>query len=272
MSFRTSMAISPTPAKFGPLLFAGQWRLGLETALEFGYDAVEVSLRDPADPVVADLINAIRKSSLALSAVATGQSFLHDGLCLANPDPADRAKLLERMQRFIEIAALWEGIIILGGIRGKLIGDPDTFPGQRTLALEAIREYAGCAAEAGVRLALEPINRYETNFLNTVQDCLDLIDEAGCDNLVVLADTFHMNIEEKDMVDALKAGGPKLAYVHLADSNRQAPGQGHIDFDVIGGTLRAMGFNGYIGAEILPIPDSRRAAELAIQKFRSLSV
>ncbi len=270
MAFKTSMAISPAPTKFGPLLFAGDWQLGLETALEFGYCAVEISLRDPADPVVSELVQALRKSDLSLSAIATGQSFIHEGLSLVNPDPGDRRKLLERMKRFFDIAAFWKAIVILGGVRGKYVGDPDTFPAQRSLALDTVREYSQCAKEAGVRLAVEPINRYETNFINTIQEALDFIDDAGYENLVMLADTFHMNIEEKDLASALDSAGLNLAYAHFADSNRQAPGQGHIDFSQLADKLYEIHFDGYVGAEILPLPDSRRAAELAIKKFRSL--
>ena len=268
--FKTTMAITPAPAKFAPLLFAGDWKAGLQTALELGYDAVELSLRNPQAQVVKDLGRTIADSGLAISAIATGQSYYNDGLSPTSADPSVQATLLERMKGFVELAAPYEASVIIGGIRGTLEGDDQARAEQRKRATEAIRSYARYAEPAGVHLLIEPINRYETTFMNTVAEALSFIKEVGARNLRVLADTFHMNIEEVSLVGALKAAGEWLGYVHLPDSNRQAAGQGHIDFQELGAVLRKMDYNGYIGAEILPIPDSRTAAQLAIDFFRSL--
>jgi sugar phosphate isomerase/epimerase len=266
------MSISPAPAAFSPLLFAGEWELGLITARELGYDAVELSLRDPQDAVVAEVVSETRRSGLGLSAIATGQSYYQDGLSLTNPDPAERAKLLERLKRFIDLAAPWSAMVILGGVRGVLKGAASSHPEQRLLAIDMIEACSDYANQNGVSLLLEPINRYETNFLNTIQECLELIDGADLKNVFILADTFHMNIEEKSLVDALNLAGRKLGYLHFADNNRKAPGQGHINFSKLAQNVNTLGYNGFISAEILPFPDSRTAAEMAIKCYRSLNL
>jgi len=268
--FKTSMAISPTAAKFAPLLFAGDWQTGLRTARELGYDAVELSLRDPQAQVVKDLDSAIVGFGLTVSAIATGQSYYSDGLSPTSKDPSVQAELLERMRGFIELAAPYGASVIIGGIRGTLQGDEQDRSEQRRRAVEAIRRYARCAEPAGVSFLVEPINRYETNFVNTVLEALALIDEVGAANLLVLADTFHMNIEEASMPGALEAAGERLGYVHLPDSNRLAAGAGHIDFHGLVAVLQGIGYDGYLGAEILPLPNSTTAARLAIGLFRSL--
>ncbi len=270
--FKTSMAISPAPAVFSPLLFAGEWKLGISTARELGYDAVELSLRDPQDAAILKVVSELGNSGLSLSAIATGQSYYRDGLSLTNPDPTERVKLLERLKRFIDLAAPWSGMVILGGIRGVLKGALSSYPEQRLLAIEMIKTCSDYASRNEVRLLLEPINRYETNFLNTVQDCLDLIEEVDLKNVFILADTFHMNIEEKSIDEAIALAGPKLGYLHFADSNRRAPGQGHINFFELAPNIQKMGFDGFISAEILPIPDSRTAAEMAIECYRSINL
>lgn len=264
------MAITAGPANFGPLLFAGEWQRGVATAAELGYDAVEVGVRDPASPVLQDLARAVREYGLVVSGVATGQSFYNDGLSLTSPEASIRTRLLDRLKGAIDFAAPWGATLFIGGVRGRLEGDPSTHAGQRRWASELVRACAEYAAPRGVPIAIEPINRYETNLINTVAEALEFIDQVGADNLVVLADTFHMNIEERSLAGALRQAGSKLGYVHFADSNRHAAGQGHIDFRALADVLRQMGYSGYVSAEILPLPDSRTAAELAIRCFRSL--
>lgn len=268
--FKTSMAITAGPANFGPLFFAGEWQRGVATAAELGYDAVEVGVRDPGLPVLQDVARAVRDSGLVISAVATGQSYYNDHLCPTDPDPKVRATLLDRLKAIIDWAAPWGAYVFFGGVRGRLEGDPSTFAAQRQRTVELLRACAEYAQPRGVRLGLEPINRYETNYVNTVAEALQMIDEVGADNVLVLADTFHMNIEEVSLAGALRQAGTKLGYVHLADSNRLAAGQGHVDFYELAGVLRQMGYSGYISAEILPLPDSQTAAELAIKCFQSL--
>ncbi|MGB9880630.1 MAG: hypothetical protein ACPLRM_07690, partial [Anaerolineae bacterium] len=96
--FKTSMSISPQPANFAPLLFAGNWELGVEKAAELGYDAIELSLLDPSPELLRRMTTTLRQKGLAVSAVATGQSYYTDGLSLTSTDPTVHAKLLDRMK------------------------------------------------------------------------------------------------------------------------------------------------------------------------------
>jgi sugar phosphate isomerase/epimerase len=121
-----------------------------------------------------------------------------------------------------------------------------------------------------VRLALEPINRYETSLVNSVPACLALIDDVGAGNFGVLADTFHMNIEDPSMTDSLRQAGPRLYHVHFADSNRWYPGAGHIDFAKLVHTLREIGYAGYISIEAMPMPDADTCARKSIQTLQGL--
>lgn len=104
----------------------------------------------------------------------------------------------------------------------------------------------------GQRLLLEPLNRYETDLLNKVGDVCLLADQTQESAVSVLADLFHMNIEETDIPQALLACGTRLGHVHLADSNRQAAGRGHTPMEPIFRTLKAMGYQGYVSAEVFP--------------------
>lgn len=268
--FKTTMSISPGGTKFSPLLFVGDWQRGLNTAIALGYDAIELSLRDPQEQVVKDIGEAVQGRGCAVSAISTGQSYYNDGLSLVSADPAVQARLRDRLCAFVELASQWSAFVVIGGVRGNFEGDPSSYPDQRKRAVEAVQHVAEHARTHGVSLLLEPINRYETRFINTVQEALQFMADVGADNVRVLADTFHMNIEEASMGDAVRLAGKRLGYMHLADSNRKAAGQGHTNFRELATILRQIDYSGYIGAEILPLPDSDTAARMAIAYFRSL--
>ena len=265
--FKTSMAISPTPAVFAPLLFAGEWASALEAATDLGYDAIEISVRDPADPAVVACDEGLRRNGLQLSAIATGQSFYSDGWSPTSDDPQVRALLDERMRRIIDLASPWEAMVVIGGVRGTLTGSDAEQAVQYQRAVDAVRGFAEYAAVRDVSLVIEPINRYETNYINTIEDALQFISDVGLDGLGVLADTFHMNIEETNLAASLRSAGDRIHHVQFTDSNRLAAGRGHIDFRELAAVLRESNYRGYLSTETLPLPDSRTAAQQAIEHF-----
>ena len=268
--FKTSMAISPTPADFAPLLFAGDWPSALGAAADLGYDAIEVSVRDPADPEVIACDNGLRRYGLRLSAIATGQSFYSDGWSPTSDDSEVLKRLEERMYRIIDLASPWEAMVVIGGVRGTLTGSDIEQVDQYSRAVDAVRRYGEYALKQDVSLVIEPINRYETNYINTIRDAQVFISDVDLDNLGILADTFHMNIEEANLAESLRSAGDCLRHVQFTDSNRLAAGRGHIDFGALAAVLRDFGYQGYLSTETLPLPDSRTAAQQAIELFRTL--
>jgi sugar phosphate isomerase/epimerase len=268
--FKTSMAISPTPAVFAPLLFAGDWESALDAAVDLGYDAIEVSVRDPADPAVIACDDGLRRYGLQLSAIATGQSFYSDGWSPTSDDPEVQERLAERMFHIIDLASPWEAMVVIGGVRGTLTGSDAEKADQYRRAVNGVRRYGEYGLQQGVSLVIEPINRYETNYINTIQDALQFISDVDLDNLGILADTFHMNIEEANLAGSLRLAGDRIHHVQFTDSNRLAAGRGHIDFRALAAVLTESGYQGYLSTETLPLPDSRTAARQAIELFRTL--
>ena len=122
---------------------------------------------------------------------------------------------------------------------------------------------------------MEPINRYEVNIFNCLKDIADFLlkYESRIDpkRIGILADTFHMNIEEPVIEDSLKRYSRLIRHIHFADSNRWPPGYGHIDFKSIMKTLKSTGYNGYISFEMLPMPDPETAAREGIGCIKKLS-
>lgn len=262
MRFRTGIAISPTPAD-GPLLFAGRLEEGLRRAAELGFASVELSVRTADEVDRAWLTKRLEQLNLSVSGIATGQACLHDGVCLATTDVDRRAAALERLMRAVDLAAAVGASVIVGGIRGCLSGSEREQAKQRDAFHGALSRCATAAASAGVTLLLEPINRYETNFIRTAAEGLAVIETVGDDAIKLLLDSFHMNIEEASPGAAVRSAGERLGYLHLADNNRRAPGEGHIDFDALLVTAAEVGYRGPAIAEILPVPDDETAARNA---------
>jgi len=123
---------------------------------------------------------------------------------------------------------------------------------EREWAIEGLRAGGEYAAERDVDLTLECWNRYETYFLNRLEQAVELWRETELTNGGVMGDTFHMNIEEDSIPETIRRTGSLLNHIHLADSNRAAPGQGHTDFAPILEALRDIDYQGYLTFELLP--------------------
>ena len=262
-------ALSPNRSVFGPLLFAGALEEGMQQAEENGFDVVELSLRDPADISKDWVQSLLSKYSLNLSAIATGQSCLHDAMCLASPDESGVQGAVRRIGAHIEFASNFGAAVIIGGIRGSFSGSESEKAAQHERALRTLATCADMAAVHGVQLLIEPVNRYETNFINTAEEAIQFIDKAGHPEIKLLLDTFHMNLEEVDIIVTLRKYSDRIGYIHFADSNRQAPGLGHFPFHQVMSTLLEIDYQGVITAEILPLPDDLRAIQQAGHFFKS---
>jgi D-psicose/D-tagatose/L-ribulose 3-epimerase len=152
--------------------------------------------------------------------------------------------LLSYLRRAVDATADLESDLLSGSLYTPM-GERGG-PGHRREELDLLRgtrkEAAKYAASRGIRLGLEPMNRYETSLVNTCRQMVDVIDEIGEPNVLVHLDTFHMNIEEQDLSAALLLAGERLGYVQLAESDRGVPGDGHLPWDSVFAGLRTLGY------------------------------
>ena len=266
---RLSIVLSTHAAQFEAVALKGDFLASVEKVAAWGYDGVEVAIRDPGLVDLDELMHLLSRLGLTTPAIGTGQAWGEEGLSLTSDDSRVRSQAVERLMNHVPLAARLDAMIILGLIRGV------TPPGQShdrsmTYLVEAIRECAAVAAETGVRLALEPLNRYETDLIHTVAEGMELIEQVAVENFGLLLDTFHMNIEEPDIVESIRSCGDRIFHFHVADSNRWYPGAGHLDFGPLLEALRTTGYQGFVSGEFMPMPDPDTAAERSIAYLRSV--
>jgi len=223
-------------------------------AIEISYDSVELSPGAPGTKAVAGMLkdNGIECVG-SISLMFAGRDLIH-------ADPAVRASSVDYLKSCITmIKELRDGadgpgtMSIVPSEVGK-VKEMDTPEQEWAWAVEGLKEVNAHANAEGVRIAIEGLNRFETNFINRHDQALLLASEVG-DDVGVCLDVYHMNQEEADTPAAFRAAGDRLFDVHVADNNRMACGQGDLDWALIIGTLKDIGYDGSITVEFVPSLD-----------------
>ena len=266
---RSAVTISLVREAFGgPFVFWHDLATACAKAAELGFDAVEVFPRSAAELDVNLLRSCLDRHQLKLAAMGTGAGWVVKKLRLTDHDVSVRSAARSFISEIIDIAGSFGAPAIIGSMQGRAEGGLSHEQHLVWLA-EALDELAPRAAEHGTALLIEPLNRYETNLINSVADGVKLIGALKATNVKLLCDLFHMNLEEADIAQALSDAGPYVGHVHFADSNRRAVGFGHMSMAPIIAALRRIGYEGYLSAEVLPLPNSDEAARQTITSYRA---
>ena len=265
---RSAITIALVPEmRGGPFVFSDGLAEGCVKAAEHGFDAVEL-FPPSADALDAGQVKSLlAKHNLKMAAIGSGAGWVKHRLHLTDPDAAIRRRAREFIAAIIDFAASFGAPAIIGSMQGRW-GDGVTRSQALAWLAEALEELAPRAAAHGAPLLYEPLNRYETNLLNRVDDSLSFLKQLRTQDVKLLCDLFHMNIEEAGIADALRLAGPRLGDVHFADSNRLAVGFGHTDIAPVVQALRDTAYAGYISGEVLPLPDGDAAARQTIASFK----
>jgi D-psicose/D-tagatose/L-ribulose 3-epimerase len=214
---------------------------------EHGFDAVEIARFDFSDFPAAEVRRGIENAGLQCTfcSALTGST----SLVTEDADVRRRARefLLEGIQRTAEIGAKT--------FIGPFCAPVGYLPGRRrteaewNCAVEELRTLVPALEEYDVVLAIEPLNRFETYFLNTIADGRRLCEQVGSSRVGILADTFHANIEEKEIGAAIRSLSQHLKHVHACENDRGIPGSGHIEWPSVVAALREMNYEGYVVIE-----------------------
>ncbi|HAJ32114.1 MAG TPA: sugar phosphate isomerase/epimerase [Candidatus Atribacteria bacterium] len=266
---KKSIVVSISSTKFSALAFKEDFEKSIKKVADLGFDGAELAVRNPKDLKVNDVINIIKENNLEVPAIGTGQAYGEEGLSFSDPDEVIRKMAVKRIKDQIVFASHFNAQVIIGLIRGNIEEGVNRTEGEEW-AINCLRKSTEFAKSYNVRLTLEPVNRYESNFINTLSEGIEFIKRVGATNLGLLADTFHMNIEEVSIYDSIIQAKNFITHVHFADSNRWAPGCGHIDFKKVIETLKKINYQGYVSAEILPLPDPNSCARLTIEHLNKI--
>ena len=210
---------------------------------EAGYQAVELQVADPAQFDADRAARSLERLGLPLCAVQTGGTYATRGNCLCTADEAVRRRTIALLRTFVDFAASWKPVLVLGSLQGARKDEPDRPTGERRIR-EALREVGRRATDRGVTIAFEPVTHEEVGFHNTIAEVEHVVREADLPGLRMMVDTFHMNIEERDMLAPLAGVADILAHVHLSETNRDVLGEGHWPTAAFLAELERIGYRG----------------------------
>ena len=252
-----------------PILLVGNITDNIKKAAELGYDGLEVHIRETAKLDYDAIREAMDKYSIRLSCIATGKLNTLGKVDLIDTRPYIIESALEGLRKYTAMAKELGTDLVLGWLRGSVPADGNREYHMNELAgnLKKVCEYA---ADFGVRIFLEVINRYESNLFNKCSEAKDFIDQYEIPNCLIHLDSFHMNIEETDPAEAIRLAGNKLGYFHIADNTRCVPGGGSIDFSSQIEALIDIEYSGYVSVECLPGPDGYMTAKDAVTFLNSM--
>lgn len=237
---------------------------------EAGYDAVELQI---ADPALFDE-NRVRRSldgaGYRMCAFQTGSTYASRGNCLCTADDVIRRRTVNLLKSFVELASRWNAVIVFGSLQGRLRDEPDRAAGE-TRIREALQEIGLYAVEKKATIAFEPVNHGEVGFHNTIAEAAALVRGVDLPSLRMMIDTFHINIEEKDVVASLANIRDILAHVHLSETNRDVLGSGHWPTAAFFARLTDIQYAGYCSVGVYnsrrPRQDRIRACMVELKRL-----
>jgi sugar phosphate isomerase/epimerase len=264
---KSAVTISLVPeAKGGPFVF---WDLadGCAHAGKLGFDAVEIFPQSADSLNVQQLKDLLAQHRLELAAIGTGAGWVKHKLRLTDPDSDVRRRAREFAAGIVALAGGLGAPAIIGSMQGRCE------PGVRREQVldwlrEAFGELSNQAAKFNQVLLYEPLNRYETDVFTRQTAAADFLRTLPARNIRLLCDLFHMNIEERRIAEALLDAGPLVGHIHWADSNRQPMGCGHTAAEPIIKALRAIGYNGYLSAEVFSTGTGFMEASQSLDSMR----
>lgn len=235
------------------------WTFGnipLDKTMEFvaqaGYDAIEIRA-DVNNYNWTDILRLSKKLSLEIGGLTGDTGWPNEDQDLANANLSNRKKAVDYFKRQVEAVREVEGnyLVICPSAVGKIApmgsGSEDW-----KWAVDSVQQLTPLADALDVILVIEPLNRYESCLINTAQQAVDFAKDVGHPKVRMLLDSYHMNIEEQDMESPFMCAKDYLEILHVADSNRQSLGRGHINFEQFFSGSKKAGFDGTIVVECTP--------------------
>jgi len=262
------IAVSTYETQFGPIVFRdGHLEQNVKDIAAIGYDGVDLFVNRKTDEELLEIKKLFAAGGVEINTYLA--IFLAEmGVKLSEIDPEKRQRDIGLFKEQIDKAKLiGANAIALGFIRGG-VGENDTYEACMERLTDSLNQVGPYAAERGITIGLEPINRYELNFLNRADETADYIRANDFKGVGALIDTFHMNIEDVSFTESIKAAKDLISNVHAPSSHRRATGTGHLPYEEIFGTLKEIGYEGYVTLEAFGEPDPITCARESIEFYK----
>ena len=229
----------------------------------YGYDGVELMTIDPGKLNWDEVKKTAEDLGLVVGLVCTGEIYGQLGLSFADPDTGRRREAVDRVNGIIDFAASQNAKVNIGRVRGQY--RPDVAREQtEEWAVEAFQAISDHAAPKGVMIALENVTILQTNFINTMAEARRIIDMTDRPNFRAMIDVFHLNLEERDIYQAIRDYADINVHVHLCDNNRRYPGNCGLDFERIIQTFHDVGYDDLYSTEVFQLPSMEECAKRSI--------
>lgn len=243
-----------------------------ERAAALGYQGIELSASWPTPYPISEIAALSRRHKLPVVSLLSGWSYVHEGLCLSVADAGVRERAVARLIDYVGHAAeCGAPVLVVGMMQGLLSDEPDPVKaGERIVA--CLRRVAAVADGAGVSVVLEPVNHMQVGFHNTAAEAAAVAGRVGSPAMGYMLDTIHMCVEEKSVVDVIRAHGRQIRHFHLCETNGGPFGAGHLDFRQIASELDNSGYRGFASVKIYRKAGWEEAMPAAIEFLRKRQI
>ncbi len=247
---RLGCTVSTYPTKFGPIAFKdGNLKNNFEIMRKYGFTGVDLFVNSTSPEVMREYKNIMAEYDIKM-ATYLAIFLAENGVKLSESDPVKRVKNLELVKAQLDNARFFEARgLAMGFIRGGYEEGKEEKSDALKRIAEALKELGEYADSIGTKILLEPINRYEINTINSAIEGADFINSNNLKGIGLLIDAFHMNIEDKNIGDSIRYCGKHAVNMHMADSNRYALGEGHLNMKEVLVALNDIKFDGFLTLE-----------------------
>lgn len=257
-----------SPAEFDSIHEFGK---ALKRLAELGFDGAEFEIRHPLGFEIDQLQQLASDAQIEICSLLSGWSYFHEGLSLSSQSRNIRKLAVARLAGYVETAARFQAILVVGQMQGFLKDEPDEVIANERIAQE-LKEVCLTAEKHGVAVVMEPVNHLQVGFNHTVDDVVAMIRRVDSPALKPMVDTIHMNIEEQSITEPIYRLGKNLGHVHLCETNGRMFGTGNLDFQSVLQALTAVEYDGFISVKVYRGVKWEEGAKGSMEYLRSLGV
>lgn len=241
------------------------YRMGSVAAL--GFQGIELTACHPMPYSVDAVLALSQKHRLPVVSLLSGWSYTNEGLCMSSPREDVRQRAVERLIEYASMAARLEAVLVIGLMQGLRTDEANEAEASQRIA-DCLRAVAAAAVERAATLVLEPVNHFQVGFNHTAIEAAAMVERVGSPGLSYMLDTIHLNIEERSVLETIKAHGRRIRHFHLCESNGGPFGTGNLDFPGVFLTLKEAGYAHSVSVKIYRKADWQDAASDAMAFLR----